>query len=73
MILLSDVKGKEVVNNNGDIIGVVKDFEINDEYQLINLVIMDGTIANKIGIGEDKIIPIASIQSIKDKIIIEMI
>jgi sporulation protein YlmC with PRC-barrel domain len=64
--------GKEVVDDSGDQVGVIKDVDINTETKSAEfLVLGEGGISAKIGLGDKTLVPINMVKTIGDKVLIK--
>ncbi len=71
MKINSDLIGKEVIDDSGDQVGVVKDVEWDPQSNNVeSLELKEGGVSAKLGLGEKKIIPISQVNTIGDKVII---
>jgi sporulation protein YlmC with PRC-barrel domain len=68
-----EIFGKEVLNGSADVLGRVKDVEVNPETsEMEAFVVSKGGIAESLGFSSDElIIPIDKIKQIGDKILLE--
>ena len=72
MQVVGDLVGKEVVDSAGDRIGEVKDVEIFEgKQQVKSLIIKEGGVTAKVGLGEKKIVPCNQVASIGDKVMLK--
>ena len=72
MKINDDFIGKEVVDKSGDQVGVVKDVEWNPETKNVTTILLEeGGISSKIGLGDKKRVPVEKIESIGDKVLIK--
>ncbi len=68
---IDDIKGKEVIDGNGNKIGEVEDIDLDLKNQIIEgLVLREGGIAAKIKSGETRTIPCDMIETIGDKVLL---
>ena len=72
MQVVGDLVGKEVVDSSGDRIGEVKDIEIvRGKQQVKSLIIKEGGVTAKVGIGEKKVIPCNQVDTIGEKVMLK--
>lgn len=72
MRLLDDIIGKEILDSSANIIGKVKDIEIDTSSNKIEFIIVTkGGFSKKIGTSKEEKIPFEIISRIGDKIILE--
>lgn len=73
MRIMKDIIGKEVLNGSADIIGHVKDLEVDSETNEIEaFVVTKGGISESLGLSSNEIIiPFDRISQIGDKILME--
>lgn len=72
MNVVGDLVGKEVVDSSGDRIGEVKDVEIvRGKQQVKSLIIKEGGMTAKVGIGEKKVIPCNQVDTIGEKVMLK--
>ncbi|MEN6330165.1 MAG: PRC-barrel domain-containing protein [Methanobacteriaceae archaeon] len=72
MKISNELLGKEVIDESGDLVGIVKDVEWNPEANLVeSFLLQEDGISAKIGLGEKKILPLEMIDSIGDKVLIK--
>ncbi|MGB9936552.1 MAG: PRC-barrel domain-containing protein [Methanobacterium sp.] len=68
---IDEIKGKEVVDGEGNKIGEVSDIDLNLRNRTIDgIVLREGGIGSKIGMGEERIIPCSMIDKIGDKVLL---
>ncbi|RAP51280.1 MAG: hypothetical protein BZ138_05600 [Methanosphaera sp. rholeuAM270] len=71
MRLLDDIINKEIVDSQGNMIGKVKDMEINtSSYKIESIIVTGSTSKIKKGKKEEDMIPFEEVGSIGDKIIL---
>ena len=70
---MEEVIGKELLDSSANIIGRVKDIEVNDlTNEMEALVVSKGGISESLGLsGNDILIPIGSVKEIGDKILLK--
>lgn len=67
-----DLSGKDIVDSNGDKVGVVDDVEIDVMNKMVTgLVAKEGSISSKLGMGEEKMISMDMVDTIGDKVILK--
>ncbi|RAP45147.1 MAG: photosystem reaction center subunit H [Methanosphaera sp. rholeuAM6] len=72
MRLLDDIIGKEIIDSSANILGKVKDIEIDTSINKINFIIVTkGKSNKKFGSSEEEKIPFEMINQIGDKIILK--
>ena len=70
---IDDIKGKEVVDNEGNRVGEVEDIDLDLKNQRIEgLVLRKGGLTAKIGLGDKRTIPCNMIDTIGDKVLLKM-
>jgi sporulation protein YlmC with PRC-barrel domain len=68
----NELVGKEVIDDSGDQVGVVKDVEWDfDSKRVESIELEEGGISSKLGLGDKKIIPINMVKEIGDKVLIK--
>ena len=73
MQVVGDLVGKEVVDSSGDRVGEVKDVEIvRGKQQVKSLIIKEGGVSTKIGMGEKKVIPCNQVDTIGEKVTLKV-
>lgn len=71
MKINDEILGKEVIDESGDQVGVVKEVDWDVSHNKVTSIILkEGGISAKIGLGEKKIVPYNNIQEIGDKVLI---
>jgi len=66
-----DLSGKDIVDSNGDKVGVVDDIEIDVMNKSVTgIVAKEGTISSKLGMGDERLISMNMIDAIGDKVIL---
>lgn len=69
---IDDIKGKEVVDSEGNKIGEVEDIDLDLKSRRVEgLVLREGGISSKIGFGDKKTIPCDMVDKIGDKILLK--
>ena len=69
-----DLSGKDIVDANGDKVGVVDDVEIDVMNKMVTgLVAKEGSISSKLGMGEERMISMDMVDTIGDKIILKRV
>jgi sporulation protein YlmC with PRC-barrel domain len=64
--------GKEVIDASGDKIGVVKDVEWDFNSKKVEAIeLKEESISSKIGLGENKTVPINEVKEIGDRVLIK--
>ncbi len=72
MKISDELKGKDVIDDNGDKVGEISDVEWNPETNMVeSLVVTEGGASAAIGMGEKRIIPYDDIDSIGEKVLIK--
>ncbi len=72
MKVSSELIGKEVIDDSGDQVGVIKDVNINEETLCTDhLVLGEGGISASIGLGDKTLVPMDMVETIGDKVIIK--
>jgi sporulation protein YlmC with PRC-barrel domain len=66
-----DLSGKDIVDSNGDKVGVVDDVEIDVMNKSVTgIVAKEGSISSKLGMGSERLISMNMIDAIGDKVIL---
>jgi sporulation protein YlmC with PRC-barrel domain len=66
-----DLSGKDIVDSNGDKVGVVDDVEIDVMNKSVTgIVAKEGSISSKLGMGDERLISMNMIDAIGDKVIL---
>ncbi|MGZ7095819.1 MAG: PRC-barrel domain-containing protein [Methanobacterium sp.] len=69
---IDDIKGKEVIDGNGNKVGEVEDIDLDLRSQRIEgLVLREGGLAAKIKSGDTRTIPCNMIDTIGDKVLLK--
>ena len=64
--------GKEVIDDTGDQVGVVKDVDLNAEtFNAEFIVLAEGGLSTKLGLGDKTLVPIDMVKTIGDKVLIK--
>jgi len=70
--VVGDLVGKEVVDSSGDRVGEVKDVEIvRGKQQVKSLIVQEGGMTAKVGMGEKRVIPCNQVQTIGEKVMLK--
>lgn len=73
MKIIDEIKGKEVLDNKGNLVGTVEDFDWDEISQEIkNFIISEPGVSSKLGMGKDILIPVEDIKAIGEKILANM-
>jgi len=71
MKINNDLLGKDVIDESGDQVGVVKEVEWDEKNNKVTSIILkEGGISAKIGLGDKKMVPYDNIEEIGDKVLI---
>jgi sporulation protein YlmC with PRC-barrel domain len=71
MKINDDLLGKEVIDESGDQVGIVKEVEWDAPSNKVTAIILkEGGISAKIGLGEKQMVPYENIEEIGDKVLI---
>ena len=69
---MNDIIGKEVIDESGDQVGLVKDVEWNPQSKRVEYILFaEGGISAKLGLGDKKLIPVDMVDNIGEKVIIK--
>ena len=69
-----DLSGKDIVDANGDKVGVVDDVEIDVmNKSMTGLVAKEGSISSKLGMGEERMISMDMVDTVGDKVILKRV
>ncbi len=71
MKISDELKGKEVIDENGDKVGEVSDVEWNPQMNMVESLIVSEGKAAKIGVGEKKVIAFEDINTIGEKVLLK--
>ena len=71
-VKVDDVKGKEVIDEKGNIVGEVEDIDLDFRNRRIEgLVLRESGLTGKIGRGETKVVPCNMIDAIGEKVLLK--
>ncbi|MGB9978994.1 PRC-barrel domain-containing protein [Methanobacterium sp.] len=69
---IDEIKGKEVIDDKGNVLGEVEDIDLNFRNRRIEgIVLRAGGLTGKIGRGETKVIPCNMIDAIGEKVLLK--
>lgn len=69
---MNDMIGKEVIDESGDQVGIVKDVEWNPQSKTVEYILLaEGGISAKLGLGDKKLVPIDMVENIGEKVMIK--
>ncbi len=69
---MDEIKGKEVIDSDGNKIGEVKDIDLDfGSRRIEGIVLREGGLSAKIGLGDKKTIPCEMIDRIGDKVLLK--
>jgi sporulation protein YlmC with PRC-barrel domain len=69
---IDDIKGKEVIDSQGNRIGEVEDIDLNLRSRTIEgLVLREGGLTAKIGLGDKRTIPCNMVDKIGEKVLLK--
>ncbi len=72
MKINEEMIGKDVIDESGDQVGIIKDVEWNPQTKMVEYVLLaEGGISAKLGLGDKKLIPIDMVENIGDKVLIK--
>lgn len=72
MKIVDELKGKDVIDESGDKIGEIKDVEWNPQTNKIEcLILREGGVSAKVGLGEKRIVDYERIDAIGDKVLLK--
>ncbi len=72
MKISDELIGKDVIDGSGDQVGFVEDVEWNFKNNNVeSLILKEGGISAKIGLGDKKIVPYEMIETIGDNVLIK--
>ena len=72
MKINNDLLGKEVVDESGDQVGVVKEVEWDAKNNKVTgIVLKEGGVSAKLGLGDKEMVPYESIRSIGDNVLVK--
>jgi len=70
--IVDELKGKDVIDDSGDKIGEVKDVEWDPLTNKVDSIILrEGGVSAKVGLGEKRIVPFNMVKTIGDKVLLE--
>lgn len=70
MKISDELLGKEVIDESGDQVGIVEDVEWNIQANRVeSLHLKEAGLSAKIGLGDNKIVPYSSIDTIGEKVL----
>lgn len=68
---INEIKGKDVIDSEGNKIGEVDDLELDLRNRKIEgIVLREGSISAKVGLGEQRTIPCSMVDKIGDKVLL---
>lgn len=71
MKISEDLLGKEVVDETGDQVGIVKEVEWDaQDNRVTSIILREGGISAKIGLGDKQRVPYDNVEEIGDKVLI---
>ena len=71
MKINDELLGKEVIDESGDQVGLVKEVDWDTKNNRVtSIIITEGGLSAKIGLGEKKLVPYDNIEEIGDKVLI---
>jgi sporulation protein YlmC with PRC-barrel domain len=74
MKINDEIIGKEVMDNQGNLVGKIKDLDLDLKSRRIDAIELEDTgLSSKLGFGEKKILPFDLVEHIGDKVIIKQI
>ena len=71
MKISDELKGKEVIDVNGDKVGEVSDVDWNPQMNMVESILVSEGAAAKIGVGEKKVIAFEDIDTIGEKVLLK--
>ena len=72
MKINNDLLGKEVVDETGDQVGVVKEVEWDAKNNKVTgIVLKEGGVSAKLGLGDKEMVPYENIRSIGDNVLVK--
>ncbi len=71
MKISDELKGKEVIDVNGDKVGEVSDVDWNPQMNMVESILVLEGAAAKIGVGEKKVIAFEDIDTIGEKVLLK--
>lgn len=70
--IVDELKGKDVIDDSGDKVGEVQDVEWDTQTNRVNSIILrEGGVSAKVGLGEKRIVPFSEVQTIGDKVLLK--
>jgi len=70
--IVDELKGKDVIDDSGDKIGEVKDVEWDTQTNKVESIILrEGGVSAKVGLGEKRIVPMDMVKTIGDKVLLK--
>ena len=71
-VKIDDIKGKEVIDDKGNIVGEVEDIDLDfKNLRIEGLVLRESGLTGKIGRGETKVVPCSMIDAIGEKVLLK--
>ena len=71
MKINDELIGKEVIDDSGDLVGVIKDVDWDPRSNTVKSIeLKEGGVSAKLGLGEKKMVPISQVDTIGDKVLI---
>lgn len=68
---IDEIKGKDVIDTEGNKIGEVEDLELDlSNRRIEGIVLREGSLSAKIGLGEQRTIPCSMVDKIGDKVLL---
>ncbi len=72
MKIEDELKGKDVIDDNGDKVGEISDVEWNPETNMVeSFVVTEGGASAAIGMGEKRLIPFEDVDTIGEKVLLK--
>lgn len=72
MKIADELKGKEVIDNNGNKVGEISDVEWNPNSNKVeSIVVTEGGTSAKVGLGEKQIISYDDVDSIGERVLLK--
>lgn len=72
MQISNELLGKEVIDESGDQVGIVKEVEWDStKNNVTSITLKEGGLSAKLGLGEKQNVPFRNIESIGDKVLIK--
>lgn len=67
-----EFKGKEVINTQGEELGVIEDIEMDTiSFQITHIIVSEGGVSGKLGMGKETVIPVSEVETIGEKVIMK--